>query len=59
MRYTFSDCELDTEIRAIRRGDVQRTLRPKPFQVLLYLLEQRHRVVSKQERVVPIGVREN
>lgn len=49
MRYQFADCELDTRICAIRRGDVQRTLCPKPFQVLLYLLKQRERVVSKQE----------
>ena len=49
MRYVFADCELNTELRAIRRGSHQRSLRPKPFQVLLYLIEHRDRVISKQE----------
>jgi class 3 adenylate cyclase len=49
MRYVFGDCELDTQLRAVRFGTAQRTLRPKPLQVLLYLLENRDRVVSKQE----------
>ena len=49
MRYMFANCELDTQLRAVRCGATQRLLRPKPFQVLLYLLENRDRVVSKQE----------
>jgi len=49
MRYVFADCELDTQLCAVRRGTTQHPLRPKPFQVLLYLLEHRDRVVPKQE----------
>jgi class 3 adenylate cyclase/tetratricopeptide (TPR) repeat protein len=49
MRYVFADCELDTQLYAVRRGTTQRPLRPKPFQVLLYLLEHCDRVVPKQE----------
>src|SRR5215831_7842631 len=49
MRYVFADCELDTQLCVVRRGTTQHPLRPKPFQVLLYLLEHRDRVVSKQE----------
>ncbi len=49
MRYIFADCELDTQLRAVRRGDRRRSIRPKPFQVLLYLLENQDHVVSKQE----------
>lgn len=49
MRYRFAGCEFDTQLRAIRRGAQQRTLRPKPFQVLIYLIEHCDRVVSKQE----------
>ena len=49
MRYVFADCELDTQLRAVRRGTTQHPLRPKPFQVLRYLLEHRERVVPKQE----------
>ncbi len=49
MRYVFADCELDTELRALSRGGHQRSLRPKPFQILIYLIEHRDRVISKQE----------
>ena len=49
MRYVFADCELDTQLCAVRRGTTQYPLRPKPLQVLLYLLEHRDRVVPKQE----------
>lgn len=49
MRYRFSGCELDTQLRAICRGDKQLTLRPKPFEMLVYLIENCDRVVSKQE----------
>jgi DNA-binding response OmpR family regulator len=48
MRYVFADGELDTQLCAVRRGTTQHPLRPKPFQVLLYLLEHRDRVVPKQ-----------
>jgi predicted ATPase/DNA-binding winged helix-turn-helix (wHTH) protein len=48
--YTFADCELDTHLYILRRSDHHHLqLRPKVFHVLLYLLENRHRVVSKQE----------
>ena len=49
MRYTFADCELDTQLYTLRRLGHCLQLRPKVFQVLLYLVENRHRVVSKQE----------
>jgi class 3 adenylate cyclase len=49
MQYVFADCELDTQLCMVRRGTTQHPLRPKPFQVLLYLLEHRDRVVPKQE----------
>ncbi len=49
MRYVFADYELDTQLYVVRRGTTQRPLRPKPFQVLLYLLEHCDRVVPKQE----------
>src|SRR5262249_54310966 len=49
MRYVFADCELNTQLCTVRRGTTQHPLRPKPFQVLLYLLEHRDRVVPKQE----------
>lgn len=49
MRYIFADCELDTQLYTLRRSGHLLQLRPKVFQVLLYLVENRHRVVPKQE----------
>lgn len=49
MRYAFADCLLDTERCALTRGGDAVRIRPKVLQVLLYLIENRDRVVSKQE----------
>jgi DNA-binding winged helix-turn-helix (wHTH) protein len=49
MVYTFNGCELNTALHTLRRADCTMQLSPKVFHVLLYLLEHRHRVVSKQE----------
>lgn len=49
MLYTFADCELDTHLYTLRRSGNRLQLRPKVFHVLLYLVENRHRVVPKQE----------
>lgn len=49
MVYFFADCELDTELFALRRDGQTLALRPKAYRLLLYLVENRHRVVSKQE----------
>ena len=45
----FGDCTLDTQRYELRRGGVRLPLRRKVFQVLVYLLEQRDRVVSRDE----------
>ncbi|HZD51534.1 MAG TPA: AAA family ATPase, partial [Woeseiaceae bacterium] len=49
MRYSFTDCVLDTERRELRRGEQVVPLRPKVFQVLTCLIEHRDRVVTKEE----------
>ncbi|GIX48584.1 MAG: hypothetical protein KatS3mg131_2795 [Candidatus Tectimicrobiota bacterium] len=49
MRYRFGECELDTARRELRRAGQPVALEPKPFAVLVYLLEHRERVVSKDE----------
>jgi DNA-binding winged helix-turn-helix (wHTH) protein len=49
MRYVFSDCILDTTRYVLYRAGQPVQLQPKVFQVLVYLLAQRDRVVSKQE----------
>src|SRR5262245_42784540 len=48
MWYTFADCELDTQLYTLQRAGQLLQLRPKVFQVLLYLVEHRHQVVTKQ-----------
>jgi DNA-binding winged helix-turn-helix (wHTH) protein/predicted ATPase len=49
MRYVFGDYTLDTQCYELRRGGMRVPLRPKVFQVLVYLLEQRDRVVARDE----------
>ena len=49
MTYVFADCELDARLYTLRRAERVFHLRPKVFQVLLYLLDHSNRVVSKQE----------
>ena len=47
--YRFNDCEFDTDRRELRRNGELVPLEPKVFALLLYLIEQRHRAVDKDE----------
>lgn len=49
MRYLFNDCVLDTDCYTLQRQGRDIQLQPREFKMLAYLLEQRHRVVSRQE----------
>lgn len=49
MIYVFGNYTLDTWCCELQRSGQALTLRPKVFHLLAYLLEQRNRVVSKQE----------
>src|SRR5215510_8408712 len=49
MRYSFADCVLDTQLYTLTRAGIVRPLRRKVFQVLVYLLMHRDRVVSREE----------
>ena len=49
MRYAFREFELDTEVFELRHSGALLSLEPKAFDVLLYLLEHRDRVVPKDE----------
>jgi DNA-binding winged helix-turn-helix (wHTH) protein/Tfp pilus assembly protein PilF len=49
--YGFGDFELDGAERVLRRNGEIVSLRLKPFEVLLVLLERRGRVVSKEELI--------
>ena len=45
----FNDCEFDPARRELRRSGTPVPLEPKVFALLLYLIEQRHRAVDKDE----------
>lgn len=49
MLYVFGDCAFDTQRYELCRHNTRIPLRPKVFQVLTYLIEQRHRVVARDE----------
>src|ERR1700687_48167 len=48
-RYLLGEWELETEKRLLRREDQAVRLANKPFQVFLYLIENRARLVSRRE----------
>jgi TolB-like protein/DNA-binding winged helix-turn-helix (wHTH) protein len=47
--YRFCDCELDTERLEFRRNGVAQSLEPQVFRLLAHLIENRHRVVTRNE----------
>jgi TolB-like protein len=49
VRYFFGDCQLDTERRQLRRGDSPVALEPQVFDLLVCLLQNRDRVLSKDD----------
>ena len=49
MVYVFGSCELDTSRVELRRGGKIQPIEPQVFKVLVLLLHERQRVVSKQE----------
>lgn len=46
---TFRDCELDTRLFTLRRQGLLRQVEPQVFDLLAYLVQQRHRIVTRQE----------
>ncbi len=49
MNYGFEQYELDTSLYEFRKAGVPVPLEPKVFDVLVYLIERRDRVVTKEE----------
>jgi predicted ATPase/DNA-binding winged helix-turn-helix (wHTH) protein len=54
MPYVFGEYTLDTQRYELRREGSRLPLRPKVFQVLTYLIEQRHRVVTRDELLAEV-----
>jgi DNA-binding winged helix-turn-helix (wHTH) protein/tetratricopeptide (TPR) repeat protein len=47
--YRFGDCLVDADRREIARAGAPITVQPKAFELLLYLIRNRHRAVDKDE----------
>ena len=47
--YVFGDCAVDPRRFELRRGDATEHIEPQVFDVLVYLIRHRDRVVSKNE----------
>jgi len=47
LRFRFGDCELDLATRQLLRGGEPVALEPRVFDLIAFLLEQRHRAVDK------------
>ncbi len=47
--YAFGEFDLETELQILRRGAAEIHLAKRPFDVLLFLIENRERIVSRDE----------
>ena len=54
MRYLFEDYVLDTGTRELRRGDTPVAVEPMAFDLLVYLIEHRAGVVSKDDLIAHV-----
>ena len=54
MRFLFADQVLDTARRELSRGGEQMDLEPQVFDLLVYLLQNRERVVSKDDLLASV-----
>lgn len=54
MRFSFADQTLDTDRRELRRGEVLVALEPQVFDLLMYLVRNRDRVVSKDDLIAAV-----
>ena len=54
MRFAFDGHTLDTGRRELFRGDSRVALQPQVFDLLVYLVRNRDRVVSKDDLVAPV-----
>ncbi len=49
VRFQFADCVLDTDRRELTRGSERVAVGPQVFDLLIYLVQNRERVVSKDD----------
>jgi TolB-like protein len=54
MKFVFGDHKLDTDRRELRRGSESVVLQPQVFDLLVYLVQNRDRVVSKDDLIATV-----
>ena len=54
LRYLFGDCVLDTELRELRRGAGSVAIEPQVFDLLVHLICNRERVVSRDDLLASV-----
>ena len=54
MEYLFADHSLDPDRRELRRGSEPIAVEPQVFDLLVYLIENRERVVSKDDLIAAV-----
>ena len=54
MQFLFSDLVLDTDRRELRRGRDRVSVEPQVFDLLVFLMQNRDRVVSKDDLIAAI-----
>ena len=54
MLYLFEDYALDTERRELRRGHELVAIEPKVFDLLAFVIENRQRVVSRDDLIARV-----
>ena len=54
MLYRFENCLLDTDRRELRQGGDLVPLAPRVFDILVYLIHHRERVVSKDDLMAAV-----
>ena len=56
MQFRFGDHSLDTDRRGLRRGGALVALEPQVFDLLVYLVQNRDRLVSKDDLLEAVWV---
>src|SRR4051794_9003065 len=54
LRYLFNDCALDVDCRELRRGSDQIAIEPQVFDLLVFLVRNCPRVVSRDELIASV-----
>ena len=54
MQFLFDNHTLDTDRRELRRGSMPIAVEPQVFDLLIYLVQNQHRVVSKDDLIASV-----